>query len=281
MKSHIKKLIIAITNNNILWPIIRPFAIFGFFAVNNRKKPAQIVSHVNDTIQAIFPTNQVLHGPFQGMKYPSFAAVGSALYPKLLGCYEKELSEAITDLLQNNYAEIIDIGCAEGYYAIGLGLRLPNTQIYAYDTDETARGLCRQMAKLNGIDERVSIKQTCTPEILESFPFNGRALIICDCEGFENDLFTKANIQNLLNCDLIIETHDFLNLRISDNLVKLFSATHHIHIVKSIDDIEKAKTYNYPETANLPVEEKYMLYRECRPAIMEWLICNPKQAAAK
>jgi len=270
--------VIDLINNAIFWAIIRPFAKFGYFAYHNRKKQLLEINIENFPNLDIFNNKEVLHGPFQKMKYPSFMSVGSALYPKLLGSYERELHGIINTLLLNSYTEILDIGCAEGYYAVGLALKFNHTKVYAYDTDETARTLCRQMAVINGIENRITIKQTCTAKELKNFKFTGKALIICDCEGYESQLFNKENIKNLKNCDLLIETHDFIDLNISTNLVDLFSDTHDIQIIKSIDDIEKAKTYIFDETNGFDLAIKKELYQECRPTIMEWLICTTKNA---
>jgi len=276
MKSTLKRIIKYIVNNDVLWIVIKPFAKFGFFAFHNRKQLSNVSNHENDPYLYIFKKNEVLHGPFKGMKYPSFSSAGSSFFPKLLGSYEKELHGLINNLLSKSYTEILDIGCAEGYYAIGFALKSNLTKIYAYDTDKTARDLCYQMAKINTVDDRVTIKETCTPKELKNLKFTGKALIICDCEGYEQHLFDETNVGNLKNCDLLIETHDFIDLNISGNLIGLFSKTHNIQIIKSIDDIEKAKTYSYDETDSLNLDEKLKLFREYRPSIMEWLICTPK-----
>ena len=276
MKQALKRLLNYTVNNNILWFVIKPIAKFGFFAYHSRKKPSVVVNLENDPYLRFFKKNEVLHGPFRGMKYPSFSSAGSSFYPKLLGSYEKELHGVVDGFLKGRYTQVLDIGCAEGYYAIGFALGIAGAKIYAYDTDEGARELCQQMATLNNVADRVIIKKTCTPAELQKFKFTGKALVICDCEGYEQQLFTPENINNLKNCDLVLETHDFVNLSISGNLIKLFSNTHNIQIIKSIDDIEKAKTYLYEETDGLSLDEKMKLYREWRPAIMEWLICTPK-----
>jgi hypothetical protein len=278
MKTRLKKLLLNIVNNDTLWIFIKPFAKFGFFSYRNRKKELVEINPENFPYLYLFNNKQVLHGPFQGMKYPSFTSVGSSFYPKLLGSYETELHGIINNFLLENYAEIIDVGCAEGYYAIGLGLKLGNTKIYAYDIDETARNLCYQMAKLNNVENKVIIRETCTAKELGNFKFSGRGLVICDCEGYEHSLFNEVNIKNLTNCDLLIEMHDFIDLNISGYLVNLFSKSHNLQIVKSMDDIEKAKTYSHEETKGLSLDEKLKLYREWRPYIMEWLICTPKRA---
>ncbi|RWY52482.1 methyltransferase [Mucilaginibacter gilvus] len=275
MKSVIKRGIAAAVNNKLLWIFIKPVAKLGFFAFYSRRVKQVIVNVEGGPYASIFEKKEVLSGPFKGMKYPSLSSVGSSLYPKLLGSYEKELHQVIGELMGNNYTEILDIGCAEGYYAIGLSLKKPRAKVYAYDTDETARALCEKMAHLNGVDDKVILRETCTAKELVHFKFTGHALIVCDCEGYEEHLFTPQNVSNLKDCDLLIETHDFLNLSTSLNLIELFKQTHHIKIIKSIGDIEKAQTYVYPETHNLSLNEKFELHCERRPTIMDWLVCTP------
>lgn len=212
------------------------------------------------------------------MKYPTIEAVGSAVYPKLMGSYEKELQTILEKLIyERAYSEIIDVGCAEGYYAVGLAIKCPNSKIFAYDTSELAQKLCSEMAALNNVAKRVNIQSTLTPAILGNFPFSKRGLIICDCEGFEKNLFNKLSIKNLRNCDLIIETHDFKDIEISSYLKTLLKPTHKIESIFSLDDIQKAINYNYPQTEHWNLNEKKHVFREWRPAIMEWLICTPKK----
>lgn len=66
----------------------------------------------------------VRRGPFAGLRYPSHDAVGSSLWPKLLGSYEAELAPTFEALCATPYRTVVDVGAAEGYYAVGLGLRL-------------------------------------------------------------------------------------------------------------------------------------------------------------
>ena len=240
------------------------------------KNPLLNVNEVEKEFDYLFPSKIVLHGPFKDLKYPFFSSVCSMLYPKLIGSYERELHPYINRFLKTNYSEILDIGCAEGYYAVGFALNMPEAKVFAYDIDENARNLCYEMARANGVTNRININSSCTAEDLKEFKFSNKALIIADCEGYEMRLFTEENIANLRNCDILIETHDFININITNYLVKLFSKTHNIEIVKSIDDIEKAKTYSYRETEQLNLQQRKELFAECRPGIMEWLICTPK-----
>ncbi|GAA0557120.1 glycosyltransferase [Chitinophaga japonensis] len=220
----------------------------------------------------------VLNGPFKGLKYPDLESAGSAIIPKLTGSYEHELSEIICGIIGNDYTDILDIGCAEGYYANGLALKCPRAAVYAYDIDERARDICRKMAVLNGVSNRVHVRSACTAATIENFRFSGRGLIICDCEGFEYELFNEDNIQHLRDCDLLIETHDFVNINISTRLAALFGHTHEVVVVKSTDDFQKAKSYSFPPFQHLTdLADKKYIYAEHRPCIMEWLWLKSKR----
>lgn len=275
MKKIIKKILIAFVKNDLMWFFLKPFSKLGIILFDARiysKKEKDIWN-----IEELFFKNLVVqNGPFKGMRYPKLDSVGSAIYPKLLGCYEKELWETIEYFKKNEYTEIIDVGCAEGYYAVGLGINTPKTKIYAYDIDEKARVLCNEMSILNNIKDKIIIKSECTAKELELFTFTGRGLIICDCEGYEKELFNKDNVKNLTACDLIIEAHDFINISISTYIKEIFSETHNIKSIKSVDDIEKTLTYNINGLEKLTLLEKKQILSEWRPSIMEWLICTPK-----
>ena len=68
---------------------------------------------------------KVQMGPFAGMEFLSNVLEGCYI-PKLLGTYEMELHPTWIRLRQlRKYRTIIDIGAAEGYYAVGLALMFP------------------------------------------------------------------------------------------------------------------------------------------------------------
>src|SRR4051812_19305855 len=64
---------------------------------------------------------RVLQGPFAGMQYVT-ESYGSQLVPKLLGSYENELHDLVEQIVAQRPKIVIDIGAAEGYYAVGLAL---------------------------------------------------------------------------------------------------------------------------------------------------------------
>jgi hypothetical protein len=231
-------------------------------------------------VEKLFPNLTVAHGPFQGMRYAAAESHGSMLLPKLLGSYESELHPVLNKLFGNDYSAIVDIGCAEGYYAVGLAQRFPRANVYAFDTSAKARELCAEMAKLNRVESRIHIGSFCDDAALRAIPLGRRALIVSDCEGYEKVLFSNELAGFLANHDLIIEAHDFIDIEISPSLRNIFSETHQVESISSIDDIEKAHTYQYPELDTYSASERHAILSERRPGIMKWLVMSSRDPQA-
>ena len=172
----------------------------------------------------------VQQGPFAGMQLLGVSAEGCYL-PKFLGCYEMELHPYLLRLPQKNYEFIIDIGCAEGYYAIGLARLLPAATVHARDSDPRARSRCRKMAEINQVSERVQIAGEFQGEDFAKFA-GQRTLVFCDIEGAETALLDPARYPGLAGVDIIVEMHDSPALSVSDLLVSRFQDTHDIEIIR-------------------------------------------------
>lgn len=258
-----------------MWSLLRLLLIVPAEIVKNQKE-ALDKRPIQQRILRLMEEPVVKHGPFAGMRYPGFAAAGSTVWPKFIGSYEKELHPVIEEILQQPITEVIDVGCAEGYYAIGLARSLPAAKVFAYDIDPRARALCSQMAVLNGVQDRVNVQGNCTPETLKAFPFTGKGLVICDCEGYEKVLFNKDNLANLGNCDILIELHDCHDLSISGYITALFRDTHHLTLIPSVDDVFKAIRYQYPETDALDPGTRKEIFAERRHSAMEWAYLKAK-----
>src|SRR5215472_7140657 len=122
-------------------------------------------------------------GPFAGMRFVAQSTEGCHV-PKLLGCYEAELHPHILAAARRGYDAVINIGSAEGYYAVGLALLMPDARVYAYDTNAASHAVCRSVAEANGVAERVVVGSTFHGEDFATFA-SQRMLVMCDIEGAE------------------------------------------------------------------------------------------------
>jgi len=211
----------------------------------------------------------VQSGPFRGMILPARASwVDGDLTPKMLGCYEAELHAAVERAIARQPAVVVNVGCAEGFYAVGLARRLPHAQVWAFDTHDHARSVCAAAAAANGVGDRVGVGAACTPErLIELVPERGRALAILDCEGYEVDLITSAVARRIATCDLLIEAHDFIVAGATETLAQRLAATHAVERI-----VEQARDPNaFAALRDLSDVDRALAVCEFRPGIMTWL----------
>jgi hypothetical protein len=173
---------------------------------------------------------QIQAGLFAGMEYLPDCAEGCYL-PKLLGCYEAELAPYFQAASHRPYEVLLNIGCSEGFYAVGLARLMPKLQVFAHDTNELAHADCRQLAEINGVSDRITIGGTFSPQDFQNYE-ERRTLVLCDIEGGEEALLDPALAPALAGMDLIVELHDGFAPGIQATLEQRFAATHQIEVVE-------------------------------------------------
>jgi hypothetical protein len=216
----------------------------------------------------------VQSGPFAGMALPDRASWGDGdLLPKLLGCYEMELHPVIDEIIAAAPDLIVNVGAAEGYYAVGMARLIPGAFVHAFDTEAKSQEICREAAGLNDVSSRVSVSGQCTPDLLQAIVPRGRTpVVICDCEGYERDLIDPRRVPALRTAMLLIECHDFIDPSITPTLVERLSATHALEGVR-----EGARDPNTsPFLQGLDSLDRWLAVCEYRPTMMHWIIARPK-----
>ena len=173
-------------------------------------------------------------GPFRGMRLQKISSEG-CFVPKLLGSYESSLHPVVERIVASGYDRIIDIGCAEGYYAVGLALRMPAAEILAFDTNEAAQRTCAATAALNGVADRIKIGGLFAGADFAAHP---GALVICDIEGAEGELLDPEAYPGLREVDVLVEAHDCFTPGLSGTLANRFAATHRIERFESRTSLE-------------------------------------------
>lgn len=200
----------------------------------------------------------VLDGVLKGMEFFPESAEGCHI-AKLLGCYEQPLQPYIEAAMQRGYATILNIGCAEGYYAVGMARRMPNTQVDAFDLNPHARKVCSALAEKNGVRERVTVGELFTPQDFARYAGQD-VLVFCDIEGGEQQLLDPVLAPALAGMDLIVESHECLVPGITDALIDRFSPTHDI---SRIED-------NGQRNLNAPVWFNNLAHLDQLLAVWEW-----------
>ena len=205
----------------------------------------------------------VSSGPFKGTMLPQqLAWKDSRLSPVLLGCYEEELHGVLRQEIERLGAlatpKIAVIGCAEGYYAVGMKRLLPRATVFAVDSDEVAIALIAQTARLNEVDLAIG------RELTEVFSYLD--LIISDCEGAEVAYFDRERFPIDATANAIIEIHNWAHQKTDEIILNRFRGTHHINML-----LEGPRNPNkFEELAGMASDYRWMAVSEGRPARMCW-----------
>jgi hypothetical protein len=179
---------------------------------------------------------RVLNGPFRGMLQAlpmcdETGPGGDILVS--LGVYERELHGVVEEACSLNPRLVVNVGGYRGYYAVGLGLRLPQAAVVAYETVADNQRYIRVNAEQNGLTNFKVFGQCGTAELREclescapgSGDRPGSVLVVCDIEGAERSLMDPTSIPRLRDAAIILEVH---GQDIRDLMMTRFAASHHL-----------------------------------------------------
>ncbi len=186
-------------------------------------------------------TPRVVDGLFKGLKYIWSIDVGSAFYPKILGSYEKEIAGVFSSEIKSGIKCFMNIGAAEGYYAIGAAFINPNIEILAYEMNESYSKQIKELAKINKINSRIQIRGKCDPLIFKRDleTHNGKKLLLIDVEGYESELLDVEKIPPLKYVTCIVEIHNNDRRNLLEQIIQRFQNTHsHAIIANQARDID-------------------------------------------
>lgn len=223
----------------------------------------------------------VVGGPFKGMWYHGDAVCGAST-PRIMGVYESELAPCLLKWSAIPFRHIVDVGAAEGYYAVGCGMLWPQASVTAFESSEEGRRLLARNVELNGVQSRVKIMGHCGREQLRAAMRDGlRSLVIMDVEGAEGHLLEAGSIPSLANAHIIVEIHDYIDNRLGEIVSSHLKSSHLIEEVRT----RRRTFWDFYEPRALwfrlwllPYLRQYA--DELRPGPMRWFCCTPIAASS-
>lgn len=215
---------------------------------------------------------RVVQGPFTGMNYIG-KSFGSEYEAKLLGTYELELCDIVNELCGDAYDIVVNVGAAEGYYAVGFAMRVSDAQVIAFEISERAHPFLRKLATLNGVANRISVRGRCDLQGLTSaLEAGARPLLVMDIEGEEDVMLDPRKAPILQKCAILVEVHEFVDSTLFDRLYARFFATHTVGTIRgrnrTRDDLPFSTTVLWPWFAGMMDER--------RTPPVTWLLLRPK-----
>lgn len=217
----------------------------------------------------------VMQGPLQGLDFLPQSAEGCHI-AKLLGCYEQPLQPYIEQAIQKHYATILNIGCAEGYYAVGMARRMSGTRVLAHDLNPKAQEVCAALAAKNNVADRVHIGGLFTHADFAAYAGHD-VLLMCDIEGAERELLDPEAAPALKDMDIIVESHECLIPGITQMLITRFEKSHNITLVQ--DDGQRQLIKPPQWFMSMAHLDQLLATWEWRSGATPWLVMHAKGAS--
>ena len=221
----------------------------------------------------------IAYGPFAGtrlasMNHWSAADRGSML----LGMYEKEvLAELVR--LSDERDVLVDVGAADGYYAIGSLMGGLVDHALCFELDPDGQGMIRLQAELNGVQDSVTVLGAADERFAANLDNHlpngtGNSIFLIDIEGGEFELLTDSVLNAISPAPLIIELHDFEPSlqREAESLINRISRYYDSTIIYHSD----RNPNQFVELESWPDDDRWLLCSESRVTRMRWLVCEPK-----
>jgi hypothetical protein len=231
----------------------------------------EVIGRLYDTAENI----RVLAGPFQGMRYFNEITWGS-LIPKWVGTYEMELHPWIRRIVERPPRIVIDVGCAEGFYAVGLARLLPGVHVFAYDIDFVSRRQLKKLSNLNGVAKQITMAAWCSHQEVERLAVRGDVLLVADIEGHEKFLLDLVACPSLATTRILVELHPAADGTLDDTCRMLkarFASTHDAEEMPSVS--RSAADGSHLLHLGFQNGEIPALLEEYRGVAQSWLLLSP------
>jgi predicted O-methyltransferase YrrM len=200
-------------------------------------------------------------------------AVGSAWFPKLLGTYEKELWPAIAQAIRRGPDVVVNLGAAEGYYAVGMARALPHSRVIGFEAQTDYADVLRTLAERNGVQPRVEVRGLCrVADLQPALDGADCPLVLCDVEGAERILLDPAHVPALVRSCVLVEIHDMFVAGTGAEIQRRFSPTHRVECIPSAERTWR----DVPPGVKITRRQLRRALGEGRPGLMHWFWMTPR-----
>jgi hypothetical protein len=221
--------------------------------------------------------DRVGYGRFKGMVISTNGGWGGEQdrVTQQLGLYEKEVVEVISQLSSADRI-FIDIGAANGYYAVGAALCLTYKKVIAYEMTDHGRNSIVLNSQLNGVSDKVEIKGCFDSKSISDL--NGIIgcedfVFLVDIEGGEYEVLSEHFFSSFKKSYVIVELHPWLVNNV-DRISELFSSAKFTHNVTKIQNNGR-DILNFPFFACIKEDYLCLSISENRDRPMEWVLFSP------
>jgi len=276
MRTILNKLIFKYKDGNLIDCIFTLFReSLNFWGCTFRPPIERRRLEVSNRLTRIYG-NRILYGPLKGFVLPKSSWWGGADRAAMIfGLYEIEVMQLLLNK-PYGYNTFVDLGAADGYYAVGLLKAKHFNNAYAFEISAKGRDVLALNAELNGVSQKLHIFGEATPKFYEVLSREEResTVILVDIEGAEFNLLSDNVFQQLNKAIFIVELHDFFFVDGGDktnHLLNKSSATHRCTEVY----MGSRNPGVFKELSSLSDSDRWLVCSEGRARLMRWLRFDP------
>jgi hypothetical protein len=219
----------------------------------------------------------IRYGPLTGMQLIEDASWGPDKGAMILGLYESEVLASLFEI-PHEYRIFVDIGAADGYYAVGLLKAKKFERAICFELSEYGRRTIKRMAAINGISGSLNILGAADINFVETLLANdvdvNKTAILMDIEGHEFSILDKNVLNKLSNSIIIIELHSHM---VTDGEEKLRRLTINAGLTHKVMMIAAAgrNPFVFAELVGLSETNRWIICSEGRSNPQRWMRLDP------
>lgn len=219
----------------------------------------------------------VRHGPFTGLVLPDDPWWGSAdRASMLLGLYELEVLRLLTDATLHERRTFVDVGAADGYYAVGLLRTGRMDRAICFEASPDGQRTIQAMARRNGVADRLVVHGCADSGFASVLPADAcaQSIVLVDIEGGEFDLLDPACLERLASAVVVVEIHHWVDDFARRYRALLERAAPWFRLLR-LPSLPRDTTH-LAELDELSDDNRALLCSEGRPAAMRFLVLVPR-----
>ncbi len=230
-------------------------------------------------IEEKVPNMVVQQGPFSGVELPEHDPGSNCALAKLIGTYESELHEVMAEIIQNAPSSIITVNCDDGYYPVGFAKRMPTSEVFAYEEDGACRNRVSQMARVNGVAQRIHVKSAFWLDLLSKIDSSGEGLLMMKSGKDPSWVLNPRESgwgELCRGYDLLLEIHPSRDPGILQYLKQVFFSSYKIKVINRIPDGLRHQFFDFELISDERIEVRQQLMAERRKPDIQWVYLTRK-----
>ncbi len=223
--------------------------------------------------------HSIRYGPFRGTRLvPDSRWSAADRGSMLLGLYEQEVLGEL-ERLANGRRVLLDVGAADGYYAVGALKGGLFNVVVCFEIDPEGQRIIAEQSRMNEVSAQIFVLGEAThgfvDEARKAVEFAAaEAVILMDIEGGEFEVLSDRVLNQVRDAVVIVEVHDFdaVGTYQAEALLKRLREHFSVRVMS-----QSGRNPNvFEELAEWSDDDRWLLCSESRQCRMRWFICEPR-----